>query len=67
MEYKVKPKVDCNLIVLGTKVLLETTCSRNLALKVFDVDETFQCKVLDYLWQNEEINILNKASFNFLM
>ncbi len=66
METKVKHKLDCNLIVLGTKVLLETACNRNLALKVFDVDETFQCKVLDYLWQNEEINILNKDSFNFL-
>ncbi len=60
-----KTTVDCNLIVLGTKVLLETVCG-TYALKVFDVDESFQSNVLDYLWQNEEINILNKDSFNFL-
>ncbi len=59
--------LDCNLIVLGTKVLLETVCSANYALKVFDVNDGFQRSVLDYLNDNKDINILNKASFNFLM
>ncbi len=64
--------LDCNLIVLGTKVLLETAIieedvrRNNYALKVFTVDDNFQRSVLDYLSDNKDINILNKASFNFL-
>ncbi len=61
-----KGRVDCNLIVLGTNVLLETTCSRCYGLEVFKVDDGFQRKVLDYLRDNPEINIVNKSSFSFL-
>ncbi len=58
--------INCNLIVLGTRVLLETADAFSYALKVFVVDDGFQRSVLDYLRENKEINILNKNSFNFL-
>ena len=59
-------KLDCVLIVLGSKVLLETTCRRNVALKVFEVNEGFQAEVMEYIRDNH-INIVNSDSFTFLM
>ncbi len=58
--------INCNLIVLGTKAILETADAFSYGLKVFAVDSNFKDEVMGYLRDNKDVNLLNRDTFNFL-